>query len=89
VAGGLLVAAVIGKLAAGLGARRPVNRLAVGIGMLPRGEIGLVFAAIGRSLGVLDDAIFSAIVLMVIVTTLISPPWLKHELGRQRVTPST
>jgi Kef-type K+ transport system membrane component KefB len=88
VAGGLLVAAVIGKLAAGLGARRPVNRLAVGIGMLPRGEIGLVFAAIGRSLGVLDDAIFSAIVLMVIVTTLLAPPWLKHELGHQRVTPA-
>ena len=54
-----------------------------GVGMLPRGEVGLVFAAIGRALGVLDDALFSAIVLMVIVTTLIAPPWLKAAIRRQ------
>jgi Kef-type K+ transport system membrane component KefB len=77
VAAGLLVAAVIGKLVSGLGAARPVSKLAVGIGMLPRGEVGLVFAAIGRTLGVISDEIFSAIVLMVIVTTLIAPPLLK------------
>lgn len=80
----LLVAAVIGKLACGLGANRDANRFAIGIGMLPRGEVGLVFAAIGRTLGVIDDAIFSAIVLMVIVTTLIAPPLLKLELARRR-----
>jgi len=45
--------------------------------MMPRGEVGLVFAAIGRTLGVIDDAIFSAIVLMVMVTTLAAPPLLK------------
>ncbi len=77
VAGGLLVAAIIGKLVSGLGASKPVNKLIVGIGMLPRGEVGLVFAAIGRTLGVIDDAIFSAIVLMVMVTTLAAPPLLK------------
>ncbi len=82
-AGGLLLAAVIGKLASGLGARSPSNKLVIGIGMLPRGEVGLVFAAIGRTLGVIDDSIFSAIVLMVIVTTLAAPPWLKVALGRQ------
>jgi Kef-type K+ transport system membrane component KefB len=82
-AAGLLVAAIVGKLVSGIGAARPINRLAVGIGMLPRGEVGLVFAAIGRTLGVLNDAVFSAIVLMVVVTTLIAPPWLKHELLRQ------
>ena len=82
-AGGLLVAAVVGKVACGLGARSPANRLIVGVGMLPRGEVGLVFAAIGRALGVLDDALFSAIVLMVIVTTLIAPPWLKAVIRRQ------
>ena len=83
-AGVLLVAAVIGKLACGLGADRGTNRLAIGIGMLPRGEVGLVFAAIGRTLGVIDDAIFSAIVLMVIITTLVAPPLLKAQLARQQ-----
>jgi len=47
---------------------------------MPRGEAGLVFAAIGKSLGVITDDLFSAIVLMVIVTTLISPPLLKLAL---------
>ena len=60
--------------------QRSTDRLIVGIGMLPRGEVGLVFAAIGRSLGVIDDSIFAAIVLMVFVTTLIAPPWLEAKL---------
>jgi Kef-type K+ transport system membrane component KefB len=51
--------------------------------MLPRGEVGLVFAAIGRTLGVIDDAMFSGIVLMVIVTTLIAPPMLGRALAAQ------
>jgi Na+:H+ antiporter len=80
-AGGLLVAAVIGKLVSGLGASRGTKRLAIGFGMLPRGEVGLVFASIGRTLGVIDDAIFSAIVLMIIVTSLAAPPFLKMSLG--------
>jgi len=77
VALGLLVAAVLGKLACGIGAARPANKLVIGIGMVPRGEVGLVFAAIGRTLGVIDDPIFAAIVLMVIITSLVAPPWLK------------
>jgi Kef-type K+ transport system membrane component KefB len=83
VAAGLLVAAVVGKLLCGFGARKPVDKLVVGIGMLPRGEVGLVFAAIGRTLGVIDDAIFSAIVLMVMVTTLVAPPLLKVAIRAQ------
>jgi len=83
VAGGLLIAAIIGKLLSGFGASRKVDRLIVGIGMLPRGEVGLVFAAIGRTLGVIDDALFSAVVLMVIVTTLIAPPLLKVAVNRR------
>ncbi|MBT8101512.1 MAG: cation:proton antiporter [Gammaproteobacteria bacterium] len=82
-AAGLLVAAVIGKLASGLGARRPVSKLIVGIGMTPRGEVGLVFAAIGRTLGVIDDSMFAALVLMIIVTTLGAPAWLKISITRQ------
>ncbi len=80
----LLAAAIIGKLASGLGAAQPASKLVIGIGMLPRGEVGLVFALIGRTLGVIDDAVFAAIVLMVIVTTLLAPAWLKFELVRQR-----
>lgn len=79
-ASGLLVSAIAGKLLAGLGASRGSNRWAIGLGMLPRGEVGLIFAAIGRSLGVIDDALFSAIVLMVILTTLLAPPLLKRSL---------
>jgi Kef-type K+ transport system membrane component KefB len=77
---GLLISAIVGKLFAGLGASRGNNRWAIGFGMLPRGEVGLIFAAIGKSLGVINDALFSAIVLMVILTTLIAPPFLKRTL---------
>jgi Kef-type K+ transport system membrane component KefB len=79
---GLLVSAILGKLLAGFGASRTHNRWAVGIGMLPRGEVGLIFAAIGKSLEVINDALFSAIVLMVIITTLLAPPLLKYSLLR-------
>jgi Kef-type K+ transport system membrane component KefB len=79
-AGGLLVAAIAGKLACGFGVRQNANRLAIGLGMMPRGEVGLIFAAIGKSLGVINDALFSAVVLTVIVTTLLSPPLLKLSL---------
>jgi len=81
-AAGLLVAAIIGKILSGFGAFGIKGRIAVGIGMMPRGEVGLIFAAIGKSLGVLDDALFSAVILMVIVTTLLSPPLFKHCLKR-------
>jgi Kef-type K+ transport system membrane component KefB len=76
-ASGLIVAAIVGKLLSGYGSRNKDDRLVIGIGMLPRGEVGLVFASIGRTLGVISDDLFSAIVLMVIVTTFIAPPLLK------------
>jgi Kef-type K+ transport system membrane component KefB len=80
---GLIVAAVVGKVLAGFGAKRDANRLAIGFGMMPRGEVGLIFASIGKSLGVVSDAIFSAIVVMVIVTTLVAPGLLKWSLQRR------
>jgi Kef-type K+ transport system membrane component KefB len=86
---GLILAAIIGKLLSGIGAERGTNRLAIGIGMMPRGEVGLVFASIGKSLEVFSDELFSALVLMVIVTTLFTPPLLKHALfnnKRKRIT---
>jgi Kef-type K+ transport system membrane component KefB len=79
---GLLVAAIVGKVVSGFGVFGVKNRWAIGIGMMPRGEVGLIFAAIGKSLGVMSDELFSAVVLMIIVTTLISPPLLKYCLKR-------
>jgi len=80
IAASLIVVAVIGKIVSGLGVTSKTNRLAIGIGMMPRGEVGLIFAAIGKSLGVIDDALFAAIVLMIIITTLLAPPLLRWRL---------
>lgn len=83
-AGALTLAAVAGKLVCGLGVlERNLDRLSVGVGMIPRGEVGLIFASIGRSMKVIDDAIFSALVIMIIVTTLITPPLLTLSLKRR------
>ena len=49
---------------------------------MPRGEVGLIFATLGKGLGVINDNVFSVIVMMVMITTLISPPLLKRTLGR-------
>jgi Kef-type K+ transport system membrane component KefB len=83
----LTLAAVIGKQACSLGAFGPLDRLSVGIGMIPRGEVGLIFAGIGLTLSVggeriIDESIFSAVVIMVIVTTMMTPPALKWSLSR-------
>ena len=82
---GLIAAAIIGKLLSGLGGNRKDDRLLIGIGMLPRGEVGLVFASIGRTLEVISDQLFSAIILMVIVTTFIAPIWLKARYEKRKV----
>ncbi len=83
VAAGLTAAAVIGKQVCGLGVlEKGLDRLSIGVGMIPRGEVGLIFAGIGRSMKVIDDATFSAVVIMVITTTLITPPILKLTLSR-------
>ncbi len=87
-AAGLVAAAVVGKLLAGLAAGPGVDPLAVGVGMIPRGEVGLIFASIGKGLGVLSDALFSAVVIMVIVTTLITPLVLTPVLSRRGRAPT-
>jgi Kef-type K+ transport system membrane component KefB len=82
-AAGLTFAAVIGKQICGLAAvGRGLDRLTIGIGMIPRGEVGLIFAGIGKELKILDEGLFSAIVIMVILTTLLTPPGLKFSLKR-------
>lgn len=79
----LIVAAILGKLVSGFGGNRKDDRILIGVGMLPRGEVGLVFASIGITLGVISDQLFSAIVMMVMVTTFIAPVWLKSRYKRQ------
>jgi Kef-type K+ transport system membrane component KefB len=79
-AGGLILAAILGKVLCGIGAGKGANKIAIGFGMLPRGEVGLIFASIGKTLGVISDSLFSSVVVMVIVTTLMAPGLLKWSL---------
>ena len=77
--GGLLIgAAVVGKFAAGYA---PFwfrgKKSVIGVGMIPRGEVGLIFAQMGLSSGVFDAGLFSAVTLVVMVTTFLAPPLLK------------
>ncbi len=86
----LIVVAIVGKQACSLAARGPgVNALAVGIGMVPRGEVGLIFVNVGASLmidgrPVIGPTTFSAVVAMVVVTTMITPPALRWSLARKK-----
>lgn len=80
---GITVAAFIGKIVSGLAAGK-VNKWVVGFGMIPRGEVGLIFAVIGKSLNVVSDELFSAIVIMVILTTLLTPPILTVLLKKMK-----
>jgi Kef-type K+ transport system membrane component KefB len=80
----LTVVAIIGKLVAGLGiGRSGGDKLLIGIAMMPRGEVGLIFASIGLSKGVLDDELYGALLLMVLVTTLITPPLIRLKLAKR------
>jgi Kef-type K+ transport system membrane component KefB len=82
VAAVLTAIAIVGKLAAGWAAPwARFRRLVVGVGMVPRGEVGLIFADIGRRSGVLSDEVFGAVLLMVMVTTFVAPPGLKALFG--------
>jgi Kef-type K+ transport system membrane component KefB len=79
---GVTAAAIVGKLIAGLAAGSSGKWL-VGWGMVPRGEVGLIFAMVGKQLGVMTESMFSVIVMMVILTTLVTPPVLTWLLKRQ------
>lgn len=75
----LIVVAIFGKVITGLAVfgQANINRLAIGVGMIPRGEVGLVFVGVGAASGVLSDAIEAAIIMMVILTTFLAPPFLR------------
>jgi len=86
----LTVAAILGKQSCSLGVmEKGINRWAVGLGMIPRGEVGLIFASIGSTLvlggeRIISGVTYSAVVIMVIVTTLVTPPLLKWSLTSRR-----
>ncbi len=83
----LFIIAILGKVAAGWAVPWiPFNRAGVGIGMIPRGEVGLIFANVGLMAGVVTRELFSAIIIMVMGTTFIAPPLLKWGFGRWGVT---
>jgi Kef-type K+ transport system membrane component KefB len=81
-AGVFTTVAIVGKLLAGLPAGPGLDRLSVGVGMVPRGEVGLIFASIGKGIGVVGDAVFSAIIVMVMLTTFVSPIALRWSMDR-------
>jgi Kef-type K+ transport system membrane component KefB len=88
IAGALIVLAIAGKIAAGWAAPWvPFRRIVVGVGMVPRGEVGLIFADIGRRSGVLNEAVFGAVLLMIMVTTFVAPPALKLLFGSPQAPP--
>jgi Kef-type K+ transport system membrane component KefB len=82
VGGVLIVVGVLGKLLAGYA---PFwfkgNKTVLGVGMIPRGEVGLIFAQMGLSTGVFDEGMFTGVTLMVMVTTFVAPPLLKRLLA--------
>jgi Kef-type K+ transport system membrane component KefB len=90
VAGFLILMAIVGKLVTGwvVFGKPGINRLAIGIGMIPRGEVGLVFAGIGAASGVIDKSLEAAIILMVIITTFAAPPFLRVAFDRSINPPS-
>ena len=82
----LVIAAILGKLACAVGAPSGMDRVAVAFAMIPRGEVSLVFASLGLSLRVhdrplLDEPQYSALVTVVVLTTLVTPLALRWRLG--------
>ena len=88
VAAFLLSVAMLGKVAAGWSywSKEPTNRLVVGLGMLPRGEVGLIFLGLGSQAGILTPPLEAAILLMVIGTTFLAPILLRLVLGTSKAS---
>ncbi len=77
----LTVIAIAGKLVAGFGAfREKASKIAIGFGMLPRGEVGLIFANFGLANALVSQDIYSALVAVIMITTFIAPPLIKRSM---------
>lgn len=90
VAIGLAITAVafLGKIACGWFAGKGADAKIVGFGMIPRGEVGLIFANIGRELGVVDDRAFAIVLIVVVLSTLLTPPILATLIRRKSLAAS-
>ena len=85
----LTLIAVIGKIVAAVGARGTnTDKLLIGIGMIPRGEVGLIFASIGVAVGVFNDDLYAVVLLVVLLTTVITPPLLRWRIEHVEETTS-
>jgi len=75
----LIIVAILGKVVTGAAVwgEGNINRLAIGVGMIPRGEVGLVFAGVGSASGAISPPLEAAIIMMVIITTFLAPPLLR------------
>ncbi len=83
--GVLLVIAVLGKMLGGISVPgKGLKRLTIGVGMIPRGEVGLIFANMGLSSRVIDNSLYAAIIFVVITTTFMTPPLLKWLVSQHR-----
>jgi len=82
-AGALTLAGFLGKFLAGFCVWGRVRRAFIGAGMVPRGEVGLIFASIGRETGALEPRVFVAVVIAVFATTFLAPPLLKALAPRK------
>lgn len=80
------VIAIVGKIMSGLGAT-PGNRLIVGIGMIARGEVGIIFGMLGLKAGIFNEQVFGACMIMIVVTTVISPLLLNWALRKKAEEP--
>jgi Kef-type K+ transport system membrane component KefB len=86
----LTVVAVAGKMISAAGATGTrTDKLLIGLGMIPRGEVGLIFASIGLANGVLDGDQYGALLIVVLLTTVLAPPLLRVRLGRATAPAAT
>ena len=85
----LTLVAIFGKMAATLILKKGYHKLVVGFVLVPRGEVTLIFASLGKSMGVLSTSLYSVLIIVVLLTTLITPPCLTWALRRSEKVAST
>jgi Kef-type K+ transport system membrane component KefB len=89
-ASALVIVAIIGKLVSSGGAYGvSADKVLIGIGMIPRGEVGIIFASIGLTEGVLGDDQYASLLIVILVTTLITPPLLRWRIKQSEAGPDT
>ncbi|HEY9073132.1 MAG TPA: cation:proton antiporter [Desulfobaccales bacterium] len=78
----LTLVAMFGKMAPTAILKQGYRKLAVGFGLVPRGEVTLIFASLGKSMGILSTSLYSILIIVVLLTTLVTPPLLKWAVER-------